>query len=184
MDIIDKIIEKYRNDGLNEEKIDKIKKAYLYALEKHRGKKRKSGEEFIEHPLSVANILSNINVDDTTIVAALVHETVSESDATLEELENRFGHDVRVIVDCLTKINKLKLNDDSESSSIYLRKILVGMSEDARVLIIKLADRLHNMRTLYSLPEEKQKQNANTLIMNSQKARRRGETFGALFMLV
>ena len=160
MDIINKIIEKYENDGLDETKLNKIKEAYLYALEKHKGKKRKSGEDFIEHPLTVASILSDINVDDTTIIAALVHETVSESDATLEELEEKFGESVRIIVDCLTKINKLKLNDDSESSSIYLRKVLVGMSEDARVLIIKLADRLHNMRTLYGLPEEKQKQKA------------------------
>jgi len=160
MDIINKIIEKYKIDGLEENKLNKIKEAYYYALEKHKGKKRKSGEDFIEHPLTVANILSDINVDDTTIIAALVHETVSESDATLDELEEKFGESVRIIVDCLTKINKLKLNDDSESSSIYLRKVLVGMSEDARVLIIKLADRLHNMRTLYGLSEEKQKQKA------------------------
>lgn len=160
MDIIEYILEKYSNDGLDKERLDKIKEAYLYALNKHKGKKRKTGEDFITHPLSVAKILCDINVDDTTIIAALVHETISESDATLEELENLFGTEVKVIVDSLTKINRLKLSDDSESSSIYLRKILVGLSEDARVLIIKLADRLHNMRTLYSLPEEKQKQKA------------------------
>lgn len=158
MDIIEYILEKYREDSLAKERLDKINEAYLYALKKHEGKKRKTGEDFITHPLSVAKILCDINVDDTTIIAALVHETISESDATLEELESMFGNEVRVIVDSLTKINRLKLSDDSESSSIYLRKILVGLSEDARVLIIKLADRLHNMRTLYSLPEEKQKQ--------------------------
>lgn len=160
MDIIEYILEKYREDSLAKERLDKINEAYLYALKKHEGKKRKTGEDFITHPLSVAKILCDINVDDTTIIAALVHETISESDATLEELESMFGNEVRVIVDSLTKINRLKLSDDSESSSIYLRKILVGLSEDARVLIIKLADRLHNMRTLYSLPEEKQKQKA------------------------
>ena len=160
MNIIEYILEKYRENGLSKERLDKINEAYIYALEKHKNKKRKNGEEFITHPLSVAKILCDINVDDITIIAALVHETISESDATLEELESKFGTDVKIIVDSLTKINRLKLSDDSESSSIYLRKILVGLSEDARVLIIKLADRLHNMRTLSSLPPEKQKQKA------------------------
>ena len=160
MNIIEYILEKYRDEGASEERLNKITEAYNFALGKHKDKKRKSGEDFINHPLSVAKILCDINVDDTTIIAALVHETISESDATLEELESNFGTDVKVIVDSLTKINRLKLSDDSESSSIYLRKILVGLSEDARVLIIKLADRLHNMRTLSSLPPEKQKQKA------------------------
>ncbi len=157
---IESILNKYKELGYNKKSLDKIKQAYDYALEKHKGKYRKTGEEFLSHPVSVAKILADINVDDTTIVAALIHETISESDATKEEIEKLFGHDVAVIVDNLTKINKLKLNDNSESSSLYLRKVLVGLSEDARVLIIKLADRLHNMRTLYSLTEEKQKQKA------------------------
>lgn len=157
---IDSILKKYKELGYDKKSLDRIEKAYLYAAEKHKGKIRKSGEDFIEHPLNVALILADLNVDDTTIVAALVHETISESDATLEELEKLFGKDVRIIVDNLTKINKLKLIDNSESSSLYLRKVLVGLSEDARVLIIKLADRLHNMRTLYSLSKEKQKQKA------------------------
>lgn len=160
MEIIEYIIEKYREEGLEDSNLEKIEEAYLYAKNKHNGKKRKSGEEFIIHPLSVAKILCDLNVDDTAIVASLVHETVSESDATIEELDSLFGSDVATIVDSLTKINKLKLNDNSESSSIYLRKVLVGMSEDVRVLIIKLADRLHNMRTLSYLPIEKQKQKA------------------------
>ncbi len=160
MDILKYIIDKYRNDGLSEEKINKIESAYKYAEKKHRGKKRKSGEDFIYHPLNVAKILTDINVDDTTIVAALIHETISESDATLEEIEELFGSDVARIIDSITKINRLKLNDESESGSMYLRKVLVGLSEDPRVLIIKLADRLHNMRTLSYLPVEKQKQKA------------------------
>lgn len=160
MNDLNYILEKYKDYDLSIDRIDKIKEAYNYALEKHKGKVRKNGEEFITHPLQVAKILSDINVDDTTIIAALVHETISESDATVDELKDKFGSDVAKIVESLTKINRLKLNDDSESSSLYLRKILVGLSEDPRVLIIKLADRLHNMRTLYSLPEEKQKQKA------------------------
>jgi len=160
MEKIEYILNKYRNDDFSEEDILKIKEAYKYAVKKHEGKKRKSGEDFVDHPLEVAKILTDSNVDLITIIAALVHETISESDATLEELESLFGKEVAVIVDCLTKINKLKLNDDSESGSLYLRKVLVGLSEDPRVLIIKLADRLHNMRTLSYLPEDKQKQKA------------------------
>ena len=160
MKILEYIIEKYKNEELEENKLNKITEAYDFAVEKHKGKKRKSGEDFVEHPLNVAKILCDINTDDTTIVAALIHETISESDASLEEIEEKFGNEVAKIVECLTKINKLKLSDESESGSIYLRKVLVGLSEDVRVLIIKLADRLHNMRTLSSLPVEKQKQKA------------------------
>ena len=160
MEIINYILEKYRDNGLDKNVVDKINEAYLYAVDKHKGKMRKNGEEFITHPLNVAKILTDINVDEITIIAALIHETISESDATLDEIENLFGASVANIVDNLTKINKLKLSDDSESGSQYLRKVLVGLSEDARVLIIKLADRLHNMRTLSSLPLAKQKQKA------------------------
>lgn len=156
MNDLEYIINKYEEEGFSKEKIDKIKQAYNYALEKHKGKKRKDGNDFINHPLSVARILCDLNVDDTTIISALVHETISESDATGEELEKLFDSDVRNIVESLTKINKLKLNDDSESSSLYLRKVLVGLSEDPRVLIIKLADRLHNMRTLKFLKRDRQ----------------------------
>ena len=157
---IEYIIAKYTEDGFSTDRINKIEEAYNYALKKHKDKKRKDGNDFIVHPLSVARILCDINVDDITIISALVHETISESDATLDELEELFGTEVKNIVDSLTKINRLKLNDDSESSSLYLRKVLVGLSEDPRVLIIKLADRLHNMRTLDYLPEYKQKQKA------------------------
>jgi len=160
MEIIKYILDKYSDNGFDKSVLDKINEAYLYAKEKHKGKMRKNGEEFITHPLNVAKILSDINVDETTIIAALIHETISESNATLEEIEEKFGSSVANIVDNLTKINKLKLSDESESGSQYLRKVLVGLSEDVRVLIIKLADRLHNMRTLSSLPSDKQKQKA------------------------
>lgn len=154
------ILNKYKEDGFSEDKIKKIEEAYNYALKKHEGKKRKDGTDFITHPLKVARILCDLNVDEVTIIAALVHETISESDATSKELEKLFGSEVSHIVVSLTKINRLKLSDDSESSGLYLRKVLVGLSEDPRVLIIKLADRLHNMRTLDYLPVDKQKQKA------------------------
>ena len=154
------ILNKYKEEGFSEDKIKKIEEAYDYAFKKHEGKKRKDGNDFITHPLKVARILCDLNVDEVTIIAALVHETISESDATSKELEKLFGSEVSHIVVSLTKINKLKLSDDSESSGLYLRKVLVGLSEDPRVLIIKLADRLHNMRTLDYLPVDKQKQKA------------------------
>ena len=154
------ILNKYKEEGFSEDKIKKIEEAYDYAFKKHEGKKRKDGNDFITHPLKVARILCDLNVDEVTIIAALVHETISESDATNKELEKLFGSEVSHIVASLTKINKLKLSDDSESSGLYLRKVLVGLSEDPRVLIIKLADRLHNMRTLDYLPVDKQKQKA------------------------
>ena len=157
MDELNYILEKYKEVGLSKERLDLIKKAYKYASDKHKGKKRKDGSDYITHPVSVAKILSDLNIDDTTIIAALVHETISESDAKPNELEKLFGKDVRVIVESL---NKLKLSNNSENSSLYLRKVLVGLSEDPRVLIIKLADRLHNMRTISSLPESIQKQKA------------------------
>lgn len=157
---LEQIIERGINNNYSEESIEKIKEAYIFAKRKHEGKKRKTGEDFINHPLTVATILSELNVDELTIIAALVHETTIESDATLEELENLFGSEVKLIVDSLAKINKLKLVDSSESSSIYLRKVLVGLSTDVRVILIKLADRLHNMRTMYVFDEAKQKQKA------------------------
>lgn len=139
----------------------KIKEAYLYAKIKHEGQKRLSGNDFIDHPLSVAFILTELGVDVVTIQAALLHEIINQTNTTKEELEEKFGSEIANIVDSVSKINKLELSDDSESSAIYLRKVLVGIAEDVRVLFIKLADRLHNMRTAEYLSEEKRKQKAN-----------------------
>ena len=135
-------------------------KAYLFAEEKHRGKYRLTGDEFITHPLEVANILIDMNASEDVIIAALLHEVMNNGETEFEELKENFGEDTAKVVDSVTKINKLELTDDSESSSQYLRKILVGMAEDVRVLYIKLADRLHNMRTNYAVKPEKQKEKA------------------------
>lgn len=151
-------VSSYINDG---KELDIITKAYNFAEEHHQGKKRLSGEDYIEHPLNVAMILAGLNVDYITIVGALLHETINHGGATKAEIEDEFGSEVANIVDCISKINKLSLNDDKESSAIYLRKVLVGMSEDVRVLFIKLADRLHNMRTIWALDPAAQKQKAN-----------------------
>ncbi len=137
-----------------------IKKAYLYAAEKHKGMKRLTGDDFITHPLEVCKILLDLNVDDTTLVAAILHEVINNADVTVEELNEEFGSEVAKIVESISKINKLELPDQNESSAYYLRKILIGLIEDVRVLYIKLADRLHNMRTNWAISTEKQKEKA------------------------
>ena len=143
------------------ENFEEIKKAYEYALKEHDGMKRLSGDDFITHPLEVTKILMDLNVDDTTIIASLLHEVINNGNTTYEDLRDTFGEDVAMIVNSVSKINKLELPDNNESSIIYLRKILVGLAEDVRVLYIKLADRLHNMRTNWAINPAKQKEKAN-----------------------
>ncbi len=139
-----------------------IEEAYLYAKKEHEGEKRLTGDDFITHPLHVAEILASLNADDVTITSALLHEVLNNGkNATKEEIEEKFGSEVATIVDSISKINKLELMDETESSAIYLRKVLVGLAEDPRVLYIKLADRLHNMRTNWAVKESKQKDKAN-----------------------
>lgn len=148
------------NKKYNKEEADIIKKAYDFACEKHMGKKRKTNEDFITHPVAVSNILLDLNVDYITVVSALLHETINHGNTTYDELVDNFGKDIANIVDVVSKINKLKLTDEKESSSMYLRKIVVGLSENVRVLFIKLADRLHNMRTIWALSPDEQKEKA------------------------
>ncbi len=143
------------------EKLPEIKRAYEYALKEHAGMKRLSGDDFITHPLEVTKILMDLNVDDTTLIAALLHEVINNGNTTYDELKENFGDEVALIVNSVSKINKLELPDNNESSIIYLRKILVGLAEDVRVLYIKLADRLHNMRTNWAISPTKQKEKAN-----------------------
>ncbi len=148
------------DNGYKANDMELIEKAYQFALKEHKGMRRKNGEDYISHPLNVALIVANLNADATTVISALVHETIDHGHSSFEELEELFGSEVRKIVTSLTKVNRLHLLDDSESSSLYLRKVLVALSEDVRVIILKLAGRLHNMRTYEGLPENKQKQKA------------------------
>ena len=144
----------------DENDLDMIRKAYMLAFEKHFGVKRKSGEDYIIHPLNVAYILTEIYADAKTIQAALLHDVVEDTDVTIEEIEEMFGSEVALLVNGVTKINRLNFQGDNEAMIANHRKILVGLTEDVRVIIIKLADRLHNMRTIWALPEKKQKQKA------------------------
>ena len=142
------------------EQFETIKKAYLYAYNEHKGMKRLTKDDFITHPLEVTKILMDLNVDDTTIISSLLHEVINNGNKTYDDLVNDFGEDIAKIVLSVSKINKLELPDNNESSVIYLRKILVGLAQDVRVLYIKLADRLHNMRTNWAINPQKQKQKA------------------------
>jgi len=149
---------KIKNYLPNGDTLDLIDKAYNLAYEKQKDIKRIDDSLLINHSVAVAYILAELNVDYITLISALLHESITAGNLPLEEVKEIFGDEVALITENVSKINKLKLNDESESSSIYLRKILVGLSEDVRVLFIKLADRLHNMETIYYIKNDVQKQ--------------------------
>jgi GTP diphosphokinase / guanosine-3',5'-bis(diphosphate) 3'-diphosphatase len=135
-----------------------LQKAYDTAARWHHGQYRKSGDPYITHPLAVAGILAELGMDTTTLVAALLHDTIEDTGYTLEEMRDDFGGEVALLVDGVTKLDKVKLGDAAKAETI--RKMVVAMAKDPRVLVIKLADRLHNMRTLTFLPSAKQEQKA------------------------
>lgn len=157
---IEDLISKVKEYNNNEEDIELITKAYNYAYKKHFGVKRITGDDYISHPLNVAMILTDINADASCLAAALLHDTIEDTDSTKKEITKLFGSEVALLVDGVTKINRLHFANAGEQMAANQRKILVGLSEDVRVIIIKLADRLHNMRTIYVMPEEKQKKKA------------------------
>ena len=137
--------------------LEKITQAYKMAEKAHEGQLRTSGDPYITHPLAVASILLDYCMDTDTICAALLHDTVEDTDVTLDELRKKFGEDVALMVDGVTKIGLVPLVSKEEQQAENIRKILMAMSKDIRVIIIKLADRLHNMRTLAARPPEKQR---------------------------
>ncbi|ADD43477.1 RelA/SpoT family protein [Stackebrandtia nassauensis] len=136
-----------------------LQRAYATAERLHEGQFRKSGDPYITHPLAVASILAELGMDTTSLVAALLHDTVEDTDYTLEAITEDFGGEVALLVDGVTKLDKVKLGDAAKAETI--RKMVVAMAKDPRVLVIKLADRLHNMRTLTFLPAAKQEQKAH-----------------------
>ena len=155
--IIDNLISKASAYITDEEQLKEIKKAYLYAEDKHNGQYRKSGEEYIYHPLNVSIILTSIYADTPTLVASLLHDVVEDSDTDIEAIEEEFGKEVASLVYGVTKLGRINYSTENEYLIEYYKKIIVGMSEDVRVIVIKLADRLHNMRTLWAIPEDRQK---------------------------
>ena len=155
---IEKLMDKIKTYITDEKELSVIDEAYKFAYEKHFGQKRLTGEEYIIHPLNVAYILTRISADYETLSAALLHDVVEDCNVSINEIEEKFGHNISILVDGVTKINKLNLSGTTEALINNQRKILVGLSEDVRVIIIKLADRLNNMQTLFVHSEKKQKE--------------------------
>ena len=153
-------MDKVKSYITDEKELAIIDEAYKFAYEKHFDQKRSTGEPYIIHPLNVAYILTRTNADYETLSAALLHDVVEDCNVSIQEIEERFGHNIAVLVDGVTKINKLNLSGTTEALINNQRKILVGLSEDVRVIIIKLADRLNNMQTLFVHSEKKQKATA------------------------
>ena len=144
-------------DGEKQYDLSKIVSAYELAYKYHDGQKRESGEPYITHPLAVAYILLELGMDTDTICAALLHDVVEDTDCTLETIQKKFGSDVAMLVNGVTKLKKVETFTKDEQKAENIRKILLAMSEDIRVIIIKLADRLHNMRTLNFCRDEKRR---------------------------
>ena len=134
-----------------------VRRAYERALSAHAGQRRLSGEEYVNHPMEVAAILADLELDAETLAAALLHDTVEDTPLTAEAVEQEFGPEVARLVDGVTKLGRISLRSDQQQQAENIRKMMVAMAEDLRVVLIKLADRLHNMRTLDPLPEVKRR---------------------------
>jgi GTP diphosphokinase / guanosine-3',5'-bis(diphosphate) 3'-diphosphatase len=135
---------------------DLLNRAYVYAMKAHGAQKRASGDPFFSHPLEVAAILTDLKLDDATIVAAVLHDTIEDTASTREEIDNIFGKEIGALVDGLTKLKRLDLVSKPAQQAENFRKLLLAIADDVRVLLVKLADRLHNMRTLNFMPADKQ----------------------------
>lgn len=157
---IDDLINKVKTYIKSDEDLALIKKAYDFATKAHAGQLRLTGDDYMLHPLNVAMILTEVYADAQTLATALLHDTINFANVTLEEIESNFGSEIKDLVDGISKINRLSLSADNEALASYHKKILVGLSGDVRIIILKVADRLHNMRTLWAIPERKRKEKA------------------------
>ncbi|HON59340.1 MAG TPA: bifunctional (p)ppGpp synthetase/guanosine-3',5'-bis(diphosphate) 3'-pyrophosphohydrolase, partial [Smithella sp.] len=151
---INDIIEKVQT-YLSPEEVEMIEKAYIYSASVHQGQVRLSGEPYLTHPMEVAGILTDMRMDAATIISGLLHDTIEDTLTTAQQLEQEFGKDVAFLVSGLTKLSRLSFSSQEERQSENLRKMILAMSSDIRILLIRLADRLHNMRTLQYHPKEK-----------------------------
>lgn len=161
--------------NLEKEEIEEIEKAYEWARESHEGQFRFSGQPYIIHPIAVAQILADFGMDKCSIIAALLHDIVEDTNTTIDDVRDRFGDEVASIVDGLTKMGKVPLKTKEEQQAENVRKMLIAMSQDIRVIIIKLADRIHNLRTLsYMRPQKRRDKAQETLEIYAPIAHRLG----------
>src|SRR5437763_8638551 len=137
-----------------------VERDFVFACEHHADQRRGSGEDFITHPIAVAKICAGMRLDTETLVAALLHDTVEDTSATLDEVRTEFGDEVAKLVDGVTKLTGITFQSRDEKQAENYRKMMVAMAQDVRVVLIKLADRLHNMRTPQGLPKNKQQEKA------------------------
>ncbi len=153
-----------------------LNRAYVYTVQKHGAQKRASGDPYFSHPVEVAGLMTDLKLDQETIVTALLHDTVEDTLATIEDVEKNFGPDIARLVDGVTKLSKLEQMAESERAAENLRKFFLAMSEDIRVLLVKLADRLHNMRTLHFIksPEKRRRIARETMDIYAPLAERVG----------
>jgi len=142
---------------LPQEQIDTITRAYEFGAAAHEGQTRKTGEPYISHPVAVAQSLAEMYLDSEAIMAAILHDTVEDTEATLEQIEENFGHEVALLVDGVSKLDQIQFRSRAEAQAESFRKMMLAMIEDIRVILVKLADRLHNMKTLDAMPASKRK---------------------------
>lgn len=155
---IDDLIEEVRK--YNPEETEKVRKAYEIAAKAHSNQFRESGEPYIIHPLNVCMILTTFKADGSSLCAGLLHDVVEDTEYTIEDIENMFGSDVANLVDSVTKLNNMHFNSKDEATNANIRRLITSLNDDVRTIIIKLCDRLHNMRTLMYKAPEKQKRSA------------------------
>src|SRR3954462_1723468 len=150
------VVEEHQAEGGGEIARKRVEEAFVFACEHHADQRRKSGEDFIVHPVGVAKICAGMRLATETLVAALLHDTVEDTSASLEEVQDKFGDEVASLVDGVTKLTGIVFTSRDEAQAENYRKMLVAMATDIRVILIKLADRLHNMRTIEAMPKQKQ----------------------------
>ena len=160
---VDEVVVELKRRIMKSEKpydLDAVDRAIQLACKAHEGQKRSSGEDYVCHPLLVACILVDLGMDSETIVASILHDVVEDTPVELADVQKQFGADVAALVDGVTKLNKIPFSTKEEQQAENVRKMLLAMAQDIRVIIIKLADRLHNMRTIGARPPQKQRDKA------------------------
>src|ERR1700722_12815742 len=150
------IVSEHAADAVVEIDRERVEDAFVFACEHHAAQRRKSGEDFIVHPVGVARICAGMRLDTETLCAALLHDTVEDTSASIEEVRERFGEEIAQIVDGVTKLTGITFQSHDEAQAENYRKMMVAMATDVRVILIKLADRLANMRTIEAMSKQKQ----------------------------